>query len=163
MPATPTMKVTIDHLCHHPSLLPAVAQLIYDEFWTGEADASPAWMACRLREASDPSRIPLAYVALAEGEMVGTINLIDNDDERRPHLWPWLAALAVVPAWRSRGVGSELVNALLQAAAALDINTVYFGTDGPDFYRRLGAVEHEQVTDKFCIMRFDGLKARRPK
>ncbi len=156
------MDITIEPLHQHPQLRPAVAQLIYDEFWTHDPDASPAWMEGRLSEAADHARLPLSLVAMADGVMVGTINLIDNDDDKRPHLWPWLAALAVVPAWRSHGVGSQLVNALLQAAAALDIDTVYFGTDGPGFYQRLGAVVHEQVSPTFCVMRFDAVKARRP-
>ncbi len=152
--------ITIDHLCHQPLLRPAVARLIHDEFWTDKPGASPAWMEARLCEAGDPSRLPLSLVAMAQGAMVGTINLIDNDDDARSHLWPWLAALAVVPPWRGRGVGSQLVNTLLASAAALGIDTVYFGTDGPGFYRRLGAVVHEQVSPTFCIMRFDGVKAR---
>ncbi len=156
------MDITIEPLHLHPQLRAAVAQLIYDEFWTNDPDASPAWMEDRLSEAGDHARLPLSFVAMADGVMVGTINLIDNDDDKRPHLWPWLAALAVVPAWRSHGVGSQLVNALLQAAAALDIDTVYFGTDGPGFYQRLGAVVHEQVSPTFCVMRFDAVKARRP-
>jgi hypothetical protein len=32
---------------------------------------------------------------------------------------------------------------------------VYFGTDGPGFYSRLGAVEQEQVREDFWFMRFD--------
>jgi hypothetical protein len=32
---------------------------------------------------------------------------------------------------------------------------VYFGTDGPGFYERLGALRHEQVNDVFFIMRFE--------
>lgn len=154
------MDIVIEPLCKHPQLRPAVAQLIYDEFWTNDPDASPAWMEGRLSEAADHARLPLSFVALADGAMVGTINLIDNDDDQRLHLWPWLAALAVAPGWRGRGVGSQLVDELLRAAAALEIDTVYFGTDGPGFYQRLGAVVHEQVTEVFCIMRFDGLKAR---
>lgn len=165
------MNVSIEPLHRHPHLRAAVAQLIYDEFWTHDPNASPSWMAGRLAQAVDHRRLPLSFVALASGPtpthaarpgaMVGTINLIDNDDDKRPHLWPWLAALAVVPACRGHGVGSQLVRTLLAAAAGLNIDTVYFGTDGPGFYRRLGAVPHEQVTPTFCIMRFDALTQRR--
>jgi hypothetical protein len=35
------------------------------------------------------------------------------------------------------------------------LSTLYFGTDGPGFYTRLGAVEHEAVRPGFSIMRFD--------
>lgn len=37
----------------------------------------------------------------------------------------------------------------------MNIPTVYFGTDGPGFYQRLGAVKHEDVRDDFAIMKFE--------
>jgi predicted N-acetyltransferase YhbS len=149
------MNPIIDHLFGRPSHVAAAARLIYDEFWRDKPGYSPAYFASRLRKANDPDRIPLSLVAIAGGATIGTINLIDNDDERRRHLWPWLAALVVVPAWRGRGIGTRLVRALLGEARRLRIETVHFGTDGPAFYRRLGARLHEQVTREFCIMRFE--------
>jgi predicted N-acetyltransferase YhbS len=82
------------------------------------------------------------------------VNLIDNDDRKRTHLHPWLAAMVVVEGFRGMGIGSRLVQALLAEARRLGFPCVYFGTDGPGFYTRLGAVLHEQVTPEFCIMRF---------
>jgi predicted N-acetyltransferase YhbS len=149
------MNIIIDHLCHQPSHAAAVAELIYAEYWRGVSGYSPAHFARRLREANDPDRIPLCLVAIAGGATVGTVNLVDNDDARRPHLHPWLAALVVVPGARGRGVGTRLVRALLDEAWRLRFATLYFGTTGAGFYRRLGARPHEQVTADFCIMRFD--------
>ncbi len=37
----------------------------------------------------------------------------------------------------------------------MSIPTVYFGTDGPGFYERLGAVKHEQVRGVRVIMKFE--------
>jgi predicted N-acetyltransferase YhbS len=70
-------------------------------------------------------------------------------------LRPWLAAMVVAKAFRGQGIGSQLVRALLAEAERLKFSVVYFGTDGPGFYERLGAVRHEQVTPEFCIMRFE--------
>ncbi len=148
------MRPIIDHLLNRPAHVAAVAQLIYDEFWRDKPSYSAAYFAGRLRAANDPARLPLSLVAITGDATIGTVNLIDNDDERRPHLWPWLAALVVVPAWRRRGVGTQLVRTLLAEAQRLRISTVYLGTDGPTFYRRLGARVHERVTPDFCIMRF---------
>jgi hypothetical protein len=47
------------------------------------------------------------------------------------------------------------VHALVDEARRLGVARVYFGTDGPGFYTRLGAVLHEQVRADFCFMRFD--------
>jgi predicted N-acetyltransferase YhbS len=154
------MTIEVAHLFKRPALLPAAAQLIYDEFWMGKAGFSPAHFEARLREARDPDRLPLSLVACDGDRFLGTINLINDDAGQRTHLWPWLAALAVAPGTRGRGIGTPLVERLRAEGARLGIDCVYFGTDGPGFYRRLGAEVQEQVRAEFCIMRFDGLKAR---
>lgn len=149
------MTPAIVHLCTVPALRPAVAQLIHDEFWTTVPGASATGMAERLAQADRTDRIPLCLVALHEGQAIGTINLIDNDDENHPEWAPWLAAMVVAQAWRGRGVGSLLVRRLLAEARALGVPRLYFGTDGPGFYARLGAVHHEQPRPGFWFMRFD--------
>ena len=150
------MPTQISHLFEHPHHLPAVAQMIYREFWVDVTDGmSVADLAAHLQTATDPTRIPLSLVALAGECLVGTINLIENDDSKRAHLRPWLAALVVAEDVRGQGVGSRLVNALLDEARRMGISVVYFGTDGPGFYERLGALRHERVTDAFFIMRFE--------
>ena len=150
------MPTQISHLFEHPHHLPAVAQMIYREFWVDVTDGmSVADLEAHLQTATDPTRIPLSLVVLAGERLVGTINLIENDDSKRAHLRPWLAALVVAEDVRGQGLGSRLVNALLDEARRMGISVVYFGTDGPGFYERLGALRHERVTDAFFIMRFE--------
>lgn len=150
------MPTEIVHLFNHPDHLEAVAQMIYVEFWRDRVDGmSVDDLVTHLRTATDPSRIPLSLVALDGERLVGTINLIENDDSTRTHLRPWLAALVVAADVRGQGVGTRLVRALLTDVERLKFPTVYFGTDGPGFYERIGALPHEQVNTEFCIMRFD--------
>lgn len=150
------MEVRIDHLCRHAHLADSVASLVYEEFWRGRTGGMTlADLQAHFRGVGEPVRIPLALVALADGELAGTVNLIDNDDRNRRHLHPWLAAMVVAERFRGRGIGTRLVQALLAEASRLGYRTVYFGTDGPRFYERLGAKLHEHVTPGFRIMRFD--------
>ncbi|MBL0143716.1 MAG: GNAT family N-acetyltransferase [Betaproteobacteria bacterium] len=144
----------IEPLFRHAHLTDAVAQLIYDEFWKDRDGMSVADLRAHLQTATNPDRIPICLVALVDGELAGTVNLIDNDDRKRTHLHPWLAAMVVVERHRGKGIGTLLVQALLAEASRLGFGGVYFGTDGPGFYTRLGAQLHEQVTAGFCIMRF---------
>jgi len=146
------MDLRIEHLHDHPEHFPTVAAWIHREFWIGREGHSPQRMEARLRTASDPDRIPLSLLALADGEPAGTVNLVENDDEEREHLTPWLAALLVVPEQRGKGVGSRLVLELVDHARRLGVRRMYLGTDIPAFYERLGATVHEQVTDAFCVM-----------
>lgn len=149
------MPLRIDHLYRHPQLTETVARLIHDEFWADRDGYTVADLVAHLRNTGDPQRIPLSLIALVDGEFAGTVNLIDNDDRNRAHLHPWLAAMVVVPQRRGQGIGTRLVQALLAEAARLGFPAVYFGTDGPGFYSRLGARLHEQVRPDFCIMRFE--------
>ncbi len=145
----------IHHLFEQPQHAAAVARLIHDEFWTAVPGASAAAMQARLATASSPDHVPLCLVALRGGQAIGVVNLVDNDDEEHTDWWPWLAGMVVAEPWRAQGVGAALVRALLAEAWRLGIDRVYFGTDGPGFYTRLGAVLHEQPRPDFWFMRFD--------
>ncbi len=146
----------ITDLFNHPQLIEAVAKMIYNEFWIDVEDGmSLGDLIAHLKTATGPQQMPLSLIALVDGQLAGTINLIENDDENRAHLRPWLAAMVVRADLRGRGIGSALVKALLVDARLMGIPTVYFGTDGPGFYERLGAVKHEHVRDDFAIMKFE--------
>ena len=143
------MTPMITHLFEHPSHRHLVARWIFDAFWRErpESGYTASVIGRRLADAFDPDRIPLSLLALVDGRPAGTVNMIENDDSKRPHLRPWLAALFVVPELRGAGVGSALVRALCHHAARLDLPELYLGTDIPDFYRRLGAVLVERDGD----------------
>jgi predicted N-acetyltransferase YhbS len=149
------MSPTIVHLFEAPTLRPAVARLIHDEFWTEVPGASAEAMAERLRQADRADRIPLCRVAVHEGLPVGVVNLVDHDDDQHREWTPWLAGMVVAAPWRGQGIGSRLVRQLLDDARRLRVPRVWFGTDGPGFYTRLGAVHHQQPREGFWFMRFD--------
>lgn len=131
-----------------------MARWIHEEWWTGKPGHSAETMAARLREARDRNAVPLSLLALRAGKPLGTVNLVDNDNDARPDLTPWLAALLVKPEHRGHGVGSALVRSLVAEAARLGIPQMYLGTDIPGYYTRLGAVLFEEVSDEYSILCF---------
>ncbi len=146
----------ISHLFHHPQLINPVAKMIFDEFWAEVVDGmTVADLVAHLKTATQAQQMPLSLIALVDGQLAGTVNLIENDDAKRAHLRPWLAAMVVRADLRGQGIGTALVFALLDDARAMGIPRVFFGTDGPGFYERLGAVTHEQVRNDFAIMKFE--------
>ena len=150
------MSTEITNLFQHAQHTRAVAQMIYNEFWVDVVDGLTVdFLDEHLQNTHDPSQIPLSLIALFDGQLVGTVNLIENDDSKRAHLRPWLAAMVVAKEFRGQGIGTQLVRALLVEVQRLGFPTVYFGTDGPGFYERIGAVKHEHVRDDFFIMRFE--------
>jgi predicted N-acetyltransferase YhbS len=158
------MKVMISHLFEQPRHRHAVAALIHNEFWTEVPGASVEKMAARLGDASTTGALPLCLIALHGDEVLGAINLVDNDDEDHTDWHPWLAGMVVAAPHRDLGIGSQLVRALLVEAKRLNFDRVYFGTDGPRFYERLGAVVHHVPREGFWFMRFDlaGTTTSRP-
>jgi predicted N-acetyltransferase YhbS len=152
---TTAASPTIVPLFEAPQHIAAAASLIHEEFWREVPGATEEGMRARLAGGQAADMLPLSLVALHEGRVIGVVNLVDNDDEAHPQWHPWLAGMVVEAAWRGQGVGSALVRALLQRARDLGYPRVYFGTDGPGFYTRLGAVPHQQARADFWFMRFD--------
>jgi predicted N-acetyltransferase YhbS len=146
------LRIQIAHLFEHPEHLGEVARWIHDEWWTDKPGHTVATMAARLRAASDRAAIPLSLVALRGTSPIGTVNLVDNDNDERPDLSPWLAGLLVLPDYRGQGVGSTLVRSVVAEATRLGVRQVYLGTDIPRYYARLGATMHEKGADGYCIL-----------
>lgn len=147
------MAVIVDHLSRHPRHLAFVAGLVYREFWAGVPDGmSEADLADAFGGRAPPGRVLSSLVALDGGTPLGCVHLIDNDDESLTELYPWLAAMVVVPERRGQGIGSMLVKAMAREAKAMGFERLWFGTDGPGFYERLGAVKHLQRGSDFWIM-----------
>lgn len=149
------VQVTIKHIFEVPELIPQVADWIYNQFWTEQQVVTAEVLADLLRQNVDVHSIPLSLVAFVDGVPVGTVNLIESDDEAYPQLTPWLAALFVKPEYRNQGVGARLVHELLICARNLKIQKLYLGTERPDFYTRLGAKFFEQAKPNFSILYFD--------
>lgn len=143
----------VEPLSRHAQHLAFVAGLVYREFW---ADVQGGMTEAELADAfggrAPPGRVLLSLIALDGDTPLGCVHLIDNDDDSLPELYPWLAAMVVVPERRGQGIGSMLVRALAQEAKALGFERLWFGTDGPGFYERLGAVKHLAKGRDFWFM-----------
>lgn len=149
------MSLSIVHLFDAPEHCAATAALIHNQFWLDVPGASTERMQARLAQVHSANSLPLALIALRDEQLVGAVNLVENDDEDHPEWRPWLAGMVVAEAWRGQGIGSALVTALLAHARRLGFERVFFGTDGPGFYTRLGAEHHEQPRAGFWFMRFE--------
>jgi predicted N-acetyltransferase YhbS len=132
--------MTISDLADHPSWLPLLARWHYDQWGslTG-ADSCDGYVAL-LTKAASSKAIPSVLVAISEGDLLGSANLVASDLPLRPTLTPWLAQLFVEPTRRSRGVGAALVCAIVEQARQCGHPRVYLYTSGtlPDYYSRLG-------------------------
>lgn len=78
--------------------------------------------------------------------VLGSVSLVASDDlDGYDHLTPWLASLFVTDAARGRGVGTALVDALLEAAREAGHEVVYLFTSGQQHFwasRGWSVVDH---------------------
>jgi predicted N-acetyltransferase YhbS len=88
----------------------------------------------RLREGNTPRR-DLSLVAWAGGEAVGCVRMwpIHIGDSPAVLLGPF----AVDDAWRSQGLGAQLIEAACEAAGRADVKIVLLVGDEP-YFRKLG-------------------------
>lgn len=138
--------MNIDYLSNHPHQIPLVAQWLYDMWGYHDPTNTPDKKAEQLRHNANLRQIPTCFVAIEEGQLLGSAALIVSDLSIRPELTPWLASVLVGEAYRNRGVGSALVQRVMEEAAALGVETLHLITpDKQSFYKRLGWTAVEEL------------------
>jgi N-acetylglutamate synthase-like GNAT family acetyltransferase len=102
-------------------------------------------------------KLPIAWIAHANGQLLGTAALRVHDLEGREDLTPWLAGVFVGPQFRRRGIGTALCATVEKAARSRGIQTLYlFTLDKQAWYSRLGwsvigpCVWHQRPGDIMC-------------
>jgi len=126
-------------LADRPELVPVLAGWHHREWGRLHPGDTAEKRAERMKAHLGKRQVPASFVALADGEPVGSASLVDYDMEGREDLAPCLASVYVVPEYRRRGVGSALVNRVVEEARALDVETLYLFTwDQERLYARLG-------------------------
>lgn len=106
-----------------------VAHWLFDEWGRSVSCSSVERGVALLQERLHRDQLPLTLVAMEGETVIGTVSLIHCDMETRPDLSPWLASLYVAPDRRRRGVGSALLEAALQEAKRLGIDSLFLFTD----------------------------------
>jgi len=120
--------VTIDLLNKHPYLKPALLELWQREMGRQWYQDTPLqqieqWFDNWLNE----DRLPLAYVALKEGKLIGCCTLEINDGIR-PDLTPWLGDLIIEPSCRGQNIGDLLIKETCDKARELGYDNIYLFT-----------------------------------
>ena len=140
----------VDYLANHKQFIPEIADLIFGE-WSDLFLANgvdKAQLLAMLEERANTERLPIAYVAVRDGELLGTGSIKMEEPSTREGLSPWLAGMYIKEAYRGGGVGEQIVKALEAKAQALGVETMYLSVGrAVSFYRRLGwIIMEERVT-----------------
>jgi GNAT superfamily N-acetyltransferase len=136
-----TFSLTIDYLGNHRDFIPQLAKWAYSE-WRRVFDTrgmSLNDVVASFETRTNTDKLPLAIVAIENGEVIGTGCLKPGDLEIRPELSPWLGGIFVVPQCRNRGVATAIIHRLLQEALRLQLSVLYLWTPSAEsLYARLG-------------------------
>lgn len=129
----------ISYLAEHPHLIPALAEWHHAEWAHLNPGDTVEARISRMQKLLAKEQVPTAFVALQGETLLGSASLIDNDMDTRKDLWPWLASVYVAPEFRDRGVGSALVQRVVDEARGLGVETLYlFTPDRESLYARIG-------------------------
>ncbi|HTV70295.1 MAG TPA: GNAT family N-acetyltransferase [Rhizobiaceae bacterium] len=116
----------------------AVAQLRVETFFVGssrtqEIDAEG------LSHLIAGDGFEAAFVCEVDGHAVGSCLFVRHELDPVHELTPWLAGLVVAPAFRRRGIGAQLVEAVEKHARRVGCSELYLYTDEVEpFYAKLG-------------------------
>jgi GNAT superfamily N-acetyltransferase len=141
------MKVNIEYLADHPGSVPILARWLFDEWGHRAPDGSIDGMVETLKRRLNRNRLPLALLAIHDGQPVGTVSLKLKEVAIRPQYEHWLGTLYVHQPYRGRGIGSLLVEAAIKVAAQLGVGELYLYTRHPKtegLYAKLGWVVVER-------------------
>jgi len=146
-------------LIQHPRLAPVVGGWIFDMWGHRNPSETYAAVCERVEQRLNDTTLPIAMIALCDGDPVGTASLVPHDLKTRLDLFPWLAAVYVDESRRNLGIGSMLVQSIEELAKDLGIDKLYlFTPDKCSFYRRQGwsfFEETEYLGERKTIMTKD--------
>ena len=129
--------VKIEYLKDHSDWIPTIASWFHREWGAYHPRLDVDAIAARLWTRLNIDKLPLALVAVEQGEVIGTVSLKAYDMDTRMQYSPWLASLYVTKRSRIEGVGHSLIQAGIAEAGRLGIKQLYLYTRDKrhvDFY-----------------------------
>ena len=131
--------VRISYLIDHPDYIPLLAQWLFEQWDAILGEKTTETRIKKLKAHMNRDQLPIAWVAHANGQLLGTAALRVHDLEEREDLTPWLGGVFVASQFRRRGLGAALCTTVEEAARSRGIQTLYlFTLDKQQWYLRQG-------------------------
>ena len=149
--------VRISYLIDHPEYVPHLAQWLFEQWGPILGEKTLEVRIKKLKTHMNRDELPIAWVAHANAQPLGTAALRVHDLEGREDLTPWLGGVFVGSEFRRRGIGAALSATVEEAARSRGIQTLYlFTLDKRAWYSRMGwtvlgpCVWHQRTGDIMC-------------
>jgi len=131
--------VQISYLVEHTQYIPQLAQWLFEEWGPILGEKTPEARIKKVKAHVNRDELPIAWVAHANGQVLGTASLRVHDLEGREDLTPWLGGVFVGSKFRRRGIGEALCVTVENAARLRGVQILYlFTLDKQAWYSRQG-------------------------
>jgi N-acetylglutamate synthase-like GNAT family acetyltransferase len=129
----------ISYLVEHPEYIRQLAQWLFEQWGAILGETTLETRIKKLNAHMNRDQLPIAWVAHANGQLLGTAALRVHDLEGREDLTPWLGGVFVASQFRRRGIGATLCATVEDAARTRGIQSLYlFTLDKQAWYSRQG-------------------------
>jgi GNAT superfamily N-acetyltransferase len=100
--------------------------------WFINRDISFRLVMQEYKKRAEDGELPCSFVAFWDGFPVGMVSIRKTDLLSRDDLTPWLSALYVLPDFRKKGIGSELIAAVLNSSRQKGFGKIFLFLDNRD-------------------------------
>ena len=122
-------NLRIEHLADHPEVLPTLKKWFEAEWESYYGPSGPADAQSDLSAYANRAGLPVGVVAFLGNELCGIAVLKAESITSHSYLCPWAAAALVMPDYRGKGVGTQLLCAVEELAKCLGYGRIYCGTN----------------------------------
>lgn len=131
--------MNIVNLKSDPSHIPTLARWHHEEWGYLNPEGSVEKRIKKIEKHLSEDLIPSTFLAKQDTMLLGSAAIVESDMDSHRELAPWLAGVFVAPEHRGKGVGSALVNYVVEHARRSHFKTLYLFTPSKEhFYSRLG-------------------------
>jgi len=145
----------IEYLADNIALVPIIAHWHQEEWGYFNSGDSIQKRIANLQAHLGKKQIPTTFVSLSGGNLLGSASLIAHDMDTRMDLFPWLSSMYVLPENRGQGIGTALVQRVIEEARELEVETLYvFTPNRKGFFASLGwsVVEHTEYREQKVVI-----------
>ena len=145
----------IEYLADNIALVAIIAHWHQEEWGSFNPGDSIEKRVFNLQSHLAKKQIPTTFVSLSGGNLLGFASLIAHDMDTRMDLSPWLSSIYVLPENRGQGIGTALVQRVIEEARELNVETLYlFTSDRKGFFASLGwsVVEHTEYREQKVVI-----------
>jgi len=121
-------NLKIELLADHPEALPMLKDLFESEWEPYYGAEGPGDAETDIKNSANRTELPIAVVALVDGNVCGTAALKMESVTSYPDYFPWLAGLLVAPEQRRQGIGEQLIAKIENLAKQLGYKEIFVGT-----------------------------------